>query len=322
MILGTYRPNFVSAAAFDPSHRGWIYLDIAAGDTGTLWFSADFGATWTQKASPPDTLSEISSLAIDPSQPNTLIAVTPDALFVSTDGAASWTRAPHPSPPLNALAPLALVPPGCGPAGGLFALAGAGSTGAVEFSPDYGSSWQSPQFTDVTSVATGPGCAVYVTRQATTDAFVAKLAADGTVLWATYLGGSDLDQPAALATDDQGNVYVAGTTYSPDFPSTAPRIGVPGLESVFVTKYSAGRRIAVVGAPQRRGLQPRCRPCGGYQPERLCRRQHHFEGLSDHARRSRLRGKPRFSRKAELRREPRLVHISRPNQHPRRHRGG
>jgi hypothetical protein len=52
------------------------------------------------------------------------------------------------------------------------------------------------------------------------DAFVARLNATGTVLeFATYLGGSRDDDIAALALDDQGRAYVAGSTNSPNFPA-------------------------------------------------------------------------------------------------------
>src|SRR5439155_13070849 len=51
------------------------------------------------------------------------------------------------------------------------------------------------------------------------DAFVAKLTADGTsLLYATYLGGSDRDGSAGITVDTTGAVYVTGTTTSPDFP--------------------------------------------------------------------------------------------------------
>jgi hypothetical protein len=62
------------------------------------------------------------------------------------------------------------------------------------------------------------------------DGFVAKLRPDGRVIWATYLGGNDArmagklpssaDGVRAIAVDAQGQVYVAGTTSSTDFPTT------------------------------------------------------------------------------------------------------
>lgn len=55
----------------------------------------------------------------------------------------------------------------------------------------------------------------------TSDAFVAKLAPDGSVLlFSTFLGGRDHDFASAVAVDGAGDIYVAGTTQSPDFPVT------------------------------------------------------------------------------------------------------
>jgi hypothetical protein len=55
-----------------------------------------------------------------------------------------------------------------------------------------------------------------------TRAFVAKLNPGGTALvYATYLGGSGVDRANALAVDAAGDVYVTGSTQSPDFPTTA-----------------------------------------------------------------------------------------------------
>jgi hypothetical protein len=53
------------------------------------------------------------------------------------------------------------------------------------------------------------------------DAFVAKLARDGTVVYATYLGGSGPDTVTAIAIDTFGDAWITGTTVSPNFPATA-----------------------------------------------------------------------------------------------------
>jgi len=50
------------------------------------------------------------------------------------------------------------------------------------------------------------------------DAFFATLDPDGTVLQATYLGGSGDDIGFAIDQDNTGRVYLAGTTNSTDFP--------------------------------------------------------------------------------------------------------
>lgn len=75
------------------------------------------------------------------------------------------------------------------------------------------------------------------------DALIACLSADGTA-WTmvSYFGGSNLDQAYAVAIDASGNLYVAGTTYSPDFPITS---GVfqpanAGSYDAFIAKLNPG----------------------------------------------------------------------------------
>jgi hypothetical protein len=51
------------------------------------------------------------------------------------------------------------------------------------------------------------------------DAFVAKIDRDGNVVYATYLGGSGLDEGRGIAIDGSGHIWVAGFTESSDFPT-------------------------------------------------------------------------------------------------------
>jgi hypothetical protein len=72
------------------------------------------------------------------------------------------------------------------------------------------------------------------------DAFLVKLAADGSVLYSTYLGGSDIDGALGVAADAAGNAYVTGATYSEDFPTVDPIQGEKGSAAdAFLAKVSA-----------------------------------------------------------------------------------
>lgn len=54
-----------------------------------------------------------------------------------------------------------------------------------------------------------------------TDAFVARLAADGSALeFATYLGGKNNDEPKRMLCLEDDSVVIAGTAFSKDFPTT------------------------------------------------------------------------------------------------------
>jgi hypothetical protein len=80
------------------------------------------------------------------------------------------------------------------------------------------------------------------------DVFVTKLRADGTtLLWSTLLGGNGTDNGLAVTVDAAGNVFVAGSTSSTDFPTTpgALRRGYGGGSSDgFVAKIAAdGSRL-------------------------------------------------------------------------------
>ncbi len=52
------------------------------------------------------------------------------------------------------------------------------------------------------------------------DAIVAKLDPAGRLVYSGYLGGSLQDQASAVAVDTSGNIYIAGSAASKDFPTT------------------------------------------------------------------------------------------------------
>ena len=49
--------------------------------------------------------------------------------------------------------------------------------------------------------------------------FVVKVNGSGSVVYATYLGGSGQDLPGGIAVDGSGDVYITGMTYSNDYPT-------------------------------------------------------------------------------------------------------
>ena len=76
------------------------------------------------------------------------------------------------------------------------------------------------------------------------NAFVTKLNSTGSALvYSTYLGGSVNDDAQAVAVDSSGNAYVAGYTYSTDFPTAnafQPQDQTNGHgDNAFVTKFNA-----------------------------------------------------------------------------------
>lgn len=91
------------------------------------------------------------------------------------------------------------------------------------------------------------------TRAYPGDAFVAELDPSGSnLVFSTYLGGSDLDTANGIALDSAGNIYVAGMTYSTNFPILNPVVfqligstnlvlnHLAGTNNAFVTKIGAG----------------------------------------------------------------------------------
>ncbi len=90
---------------------------------------------------------------------------------------------------------------------------------------------------------TTPG--VYRTsRNGNTDVFVSKFNSELTNLLAsTFLGGAlNHERTCSIAIDAEGNVYVAGATYSTDFPTTRGSYDAisNGRWNVFVSKFNNG----------------------------------------------------------------------------------
>ena len=97
--------------------------------------------------------------------------------------------------------------------------------------------------------------AVQPTSAGLTDAFFTNLdAAGSTLLHSTYLGGTGDDEAVGIGLDGTGSVYLAGTTESVDFPTTAgavdPSFNGP-VDDMFVVKFGASAAPATLTRARR-----------------------------------------------------------------------
>jgi hypothetical protein len=88
---------------------------------------------------------------------------------------------------------------------------------------------------------TTPG-AYDTTFNDSSDAYVACLSADGdSLLWSTFLGGTDIDWTYGVVVDGSGLITVAGLTFSSDFPTTQGAYDTThnGYSDAFVARLNA-----------------------------------------------------------------------------------
>ena len=74
------------------------------------------------------------------------------------------------------------------------------------------------------------------------DTFITKLNATGSALvYSSYLGGTAVEFPSRVAVDGSGNLFITGSTSSPNFPTTAGAFDRTqnGAFDVFLTKVNA-----------------------------------------------------------------------------------
>lgn len=71
------------------------------------------------------------------------------------------------------------------------------------------------------------------------DAFVAKFNASGSLIFSTYLGGSEYDYGTSITLDKNNNIFITGTTSSSNFPTkNTYNTAYGGNGDVFVAKFN------------------------------------------------------------------------------------
>ena len=223
----------------DPVTEGTLY----AYNTGfcclshvlpALYRSIDAGNTW----------QEVNNNAYGPApiaDPTTKPATIYDGVGArSNDGGTTWTPL-TPPPGITYSNAMAADPQ----TGAIYAAAGPPNGPiTLDASTNQGQSWTQLKLPSgmplITGITPTPG-ALFVTSNATfASAFVLKLSPDGsTVTYSTYLRGHGGTQATGIAIDAAGNMAVAGSTQSPDFPTVhAPQSTLAGSQNGFVSLIS------------------------------------------------------------------------------------
>lgn len=249
----------ISRILVDSTTPGRLYACCINRSGTGLFRSDDGGVTWVEgQPGPQAGSSGPVNPALDPRDGGLLFAPFYHGLARSRDAGMTWEDAPL--PPEHRLDKF--VDAAMDSSGNLYVLSDTGlvlrsADRARTFSASYGP-WTRIAAAGIYNVrlaAFSPAtpATFYVSAPATArTAFAAKLDPDGRVLWATLLGGSGEDEARAVAFDPAGNVYVAGSTSSKDFPTASPYqaararalTGDLAGRDVFVTKIAAdGSRL-------------------------------------------------------------------------------
>lgn len=77
------------------------------------------------------------------------------------------------------------------------------------------------------------------------DGYLAKYDSEGNLLWSTYFGGPQTDRPYALTTDDLGNMYLGGASYSETGIATpgSYQLTIEGVDDLFIAKFNTSGEL-------------------------------------------------------------------------------
>ena len=209
----------VSNFVFDRSHPGVIY----ASGIDQTYSSADGGATWTPIAPSPVGFGAggVAPLAVD-SQGNVYTSQF-DTLYASRDRGASWTRAQT-----FGTTRLLLTDPD---ASTVYALAGENLYASSDGFATY-QTVESYKIAGISMLAVSRGTMFTAAPNLTSDAFIAKLDASGSLVWATYFGGPYDEWATGIAVAPNGDVLVCGSASVP-----------PAAGGSFVARFSGDGQL-------------------------------------------------------------------------------
>jgi uncharacterized protein (TIGR03437 family) len=212
---------------------------LYAGTSGFgIYTSTNQGGTWTAANTglPATVYAEQNSLSAS----GTTVYFADGLVYETTDGGANWAATPGPY-----LGASQVVASPQNPSV-LYLLS---YDDMIYQSSDGGATWSSPATGLPSSLSDFDGAQLvadpsnsanaYLTVPVQITGFVAKLNSPGTALtYSTYLGGAYQNtQPAAIATDSAGNVFVTGYTNGGGFPITSTALP-SGTNGIFITKIS------------------------------------------------------------------------------------
>ena len=245
MPIPNIRPPFGGSTAriqsftIDPTTPTTIY----AGGLQAVYKTTDGGTTWIPQVSgfPTGFSFTVNRVVVSRSNPSVLFALLAGSgIYRSTNGGTNWEPATPPAPSSNATPVVAIDPAN---ANTVYAST---TSGGVFKSTDGGTTWQAANNglnnlnVRTLVIANGSPQTLYVGTGTGGDLFLTKFNPAGSALiYSTYLGGSDNDSGTGLFVDATGNVYLAGTTQSKDFPTANPyQSSLKGFSDAFAMKLN------------------------------------------------------------------------------------
>jgi hypothetical protein len=178
-------------------------------------------------------VNSVAGFAVDPAHPGTAYAAG-TLVYRTTDYGAHWDQLRGPSAQGSFQFPAVAVEE----SGALLVLA---SDGRVFRSNDGGETFSALTNFSINEAITfaRSGGAIHLGGRRGTNAMVAKLDWSGNIVYATYWGGHVQESATAVDVDSDGNVYVAGSGWSPDFPARDAVRGYSGQGDAFLLKLDA-----------------------------------------------------------------------------------